>query len=341
MRSFSYIFILVLLFACQVKDDDVTEIAANGDQLLSIPMGFPPMEFPEDNGLTQARWKLGKRLFFEKRFSIDKSISCASCHQPDLAFSDNKAFSLGAYNRKGVRNSPSLANVGYHPVLLREGSVPTLEMQVLVPIQEHNEFNHNILEIVKDLQKDSTYVVMSIEAYNRDIDAFTITRALANFQRTLISGNSKYDQYAYQQIQSALDSDEKKGMDLFFSERTNCASCHGGFNFTNYSFENNGLDSVYKDIGRQRFTNEVDDEALFKVPSLRNVELTSPYMHDGRFVNLYEVIEHYNKGGKNHKHKSKLIKPLGLTAQEKESLLAFLNSLTDFDFINNSKWEKE
>lgn len=308
--------------------------------LLVIPKGFPEVEFPEGNDFTNDRWKLGKRLFYDKILSIDKSISCGSCHKASLAFADDKPLSPGVFNRAGTRNAPSLANVAYQPYLLREGSVLSLEMQALVPIQEHNEFNHNIVEIARELQIDSIYVEMSRKAYDRLPDPFVITRALANFQRTIISGNSAYDKFTAQGNTSALNTIEIKGMALFNSNSTNCSSCHGGFNFSNYNFENNGLDSVYADNGRLRFTHNAADEALFKVPSLRNVGLTAPYMHDGRFSTLEEVIDHYNNGGENHKNKSSMIRPLHLSQTEKSELIAFLNSLSDYEFVNDPKWDE-
>ncbi len=341
MRKLVFIASLFCFVACQEdKKDEV--VPSNEEQaLLTIPEGFPDMEFPEGNELTKARWDLGKRLFYEKRLSIDNSISCGSCHQPALAFADDKALSPGVFNRPGLRNAPSLANVGYHPYLLREGSVPSLEMQVLVPIQEHNEFNHNIVNIVDELKNDSSYEEASLNAYDRTFDGYVLTRAISLFQRTMVSGNSAYDQYSSQGKLSALSPTERNGMELFFSNKTNCSSCHSGFNFTNYNFENNGLDSVYADNGRFRFTNDSTDEATFKVPSLRNVGLTAPYMHDGRFTTLEEVVDHYNSGGKNHKNKSPLIQTLQLTTIEKTELIAFLNSLTDYDFVNDQKWKEE
>lgn len=339
MRHWVFISIVVLLLACE-KEDDKIDTSTTEPQLLSIPNGFPKMPFPEGNELTQARWDLGKKLFYEKRLSIDKSLSCGSCHQASLAFADNVALSPGVFKRAGTRNAPSLANVGYHPYLLREGSVPNLEMQVLVPIQEHNEFNHNIVNIVNELKQDASYAAMSIEAYERAFDSFVLTRAISVFQRTMVSGNSAYDQFTFQHKISALSPVEKKGMKLFFSNRTNCSNCHSGFNFTNYSFENNGLDTIYSDKGRFRLTNDSTDEALFKVPSLRNVGLTAPYMHDGRFTSLEEVIDHYDKGGENHKNKSALIQSLQLSREEKTELIAFLNSLTDYSFTSDSKWSE-
>jgi cytochrome c peroxidase len=157
---------------------------------------------------------LGKKLFYETRMSIDNSISCASCHDPKLSFSDNNAFSPGVFNRPGTRNASMLANIGYAPNFLREGGIPTLEMQVLVPIQEHNEFNHNIVDIAEALNNDSVYQEMAMKAYESEVTAFVITRALGNFQRTLISGNSAYDQYLYLGKSNQLSEEAKKGMEL-------------------------------------------------------------------------------------------------------------------------------
>lgn len=306
--------------------------------LLQVPEGFPGMPFPEDNQFTEERWQLGKRLFYDPVLSIDSQVSCGSCHQQSLGFADDVALSPGAFGRPGVRNAPTLANVGYHPYFLTEGGVPTLEMQVLVPVQEHNEFAHNIVEIAKLLQKDSAYTKMSKAAYGREPDPFVITRAISTFERTLISGNSAYDKYHYQGKTSALTPVEKRGMELFFSSKTNCSSCHSGFNFTDFSFANNGLDTAYSDIGRMRVTGNPEDRALFKVPTLRNIALSAPYMHDGRFATLEEVVGHYNSGGKAHPNKSGLIRPLHLTSKEKGELAAFLNSLTDWEFVSDGRF---
>ena len=329
--------IIGLFFSCQKQE---TELPLHFPELLEIPLGFDPIDFPEGNEFTYERWSLGKMLFYDPVMSSDSTISCASCHQSDLAFSDDKATSEGVSNRLGDRNSPSLANVAYHPYYTREGGVPTLEMQILVPIQEHNEFDFNIVLIAERLNRIPEYVEMSQSAYDRNPDAFVITRSLANFERSLLSGNSTFDQYFYQDQQHVLSDSERNGMDLFFSDQTNCSTCHQGFNFTNYAFENNGLYEEYNDPGRFRLTEIESDRALFKVPSLRNIALTGPYMHDGEFISLEEVIEHYNNGGKGHPHQSDLIKPLNLTAEERVDLIAFLNTLTDQTFIENPNFKK-
>jgi cytochrome c peroxidase len=308
--------------------------------LMEIPDGFPSIEFPEGNEFTQARWELGKKLFYDPVLSVDSSLSCGSCHKQELAFADNVNFSDGVKGRPGTRNSPSLVNLAYHPYFTREGGVPTLEMQVLVPIQEHNEFDFNIVEAAERLSKDSVYVSMSKRAYDRIPDPFVITRAISAFERSLISGQSPYDQFHFQGDENALDKDERAGMDLFFSQRLNCSSCHGGFNFTNYAFENNGLYEDYADPGRSRLTHDPADSARFKVPSLRNVALTAPYMHDGSLQSLEEVIDHYQSGGKPHIHKNERIQPFSLSEKERKQVIAFLNSLTDLSFVHNELFSK-
>lgn len=310
------------------------------EPLLAVPPGFPSPVFPTGNELSPARWILGKKLFYDPVLSRDSTLSCASCHGAAHAFSDTVRFSPGVAGLPGVRNAPSLANIGYHPYFTREGGVPTLEMQVLVPIQEHNEFDYNILLIAERLARDTAYVRMSREAYDRDPDAFVITRSIACFERTLVSGQSRYDEYAFQGKTQALSSTEKQGLELFNSPRTSCSECHTGFNFSNYAFENNGLYADYPDPGRYRLTELESDRARFKVPSLRNVALTAPYMHDGSLPTLETVVDHYNSGGQPHPNKSNLVRPLGLSTTEKAALVAFLRCLTDEPFVNNPKFRQ-
>ena len=207
-------------------------------------------------------------------------------------------------------------------------------MQVLVPIQEENEFAHNIVDIAEQMKKNPEYVKMSKEAYGKSPDPYVITRALAAYERTLVSKNSKFDKFINGEI--PLTKEEKQGFDLFMSNKTNCSSCHGGFNFTQYKITNNGLYENYKDEGRMRATKNNKDLALFKTPSLRNIELTAPYMHDGSLTTLEEVVEHYNTGGKNHIHKDSLIVPLNLNKNQKLDLVSFLKTLTDFSFVQDN-----
>lgn len=327
-----WFFFGIVLFTFSCQKEIVTPL--HFFDLMELPEGFPAVVEPSGNEFTQERWALGKKLFYDPVLSSDSSISCGTCHAPSLAFSDEVALSFGVKNRIGTRNAPTLANVAYHPYYTREGGVPTLEMQILVPIQEHNEFDFNIVLIAERLKNTPAYVQMSEKAYQRSPDAFVITRALSCFERSLISGYSRYDQFQ-QYNKNALSKSEQRGMALFFNKKTNCATCHAGFNFTNYAFENNGLYEVYADEGKFRLTQKEADKALFKVPTLRNIALTAPYMHDGSLPTLESVVEHYNAGGQNHPHKSDLVQPLHLTKQEKKDLVAFLQSLTDESFTKN------
>lgn len=327
---FSVLISLVALFSCSQEEKTLSSS--------KIPKGFDIVLYPEGNEYNEDRFNLGKKLFYDSILSVDSSLSCNSCHKQEYAFADNVDKSPGVFNRAGKRNAPTLTNVAYLPHVLFEGGVPTLEMQILVPIQEHNEFNSNIVEIANKLNEDETYVSMSQKAYGRNPDAFVITRSISNFQRELISGNSLFDQFEYQNRTNALNESAKKGYDLFFSSKTNCSECHSGFQFTNFAFENNGLYEEYLDPGRYHLTGDSLDLSKFKVPTLRNVELSAPYMHDGSIANLEEVVNHYNSGGKEHISKSKFIKPLNLTDEEKENLVDFLKSLTDIDFINNPRF---
>ena len=337
MRGFLKISFLVFLIALHISCSEDVEIEKKA--LFEIPVGFPEIEFPEDNEPTEARILLGKKLFNDTRLSITNNVSCATCHQANLAFTDGKQFAQGVFGRSTETNSPTLVNLAYHPYFLKEGGVPNLEQQILVPIQEHNEFNHNILEIAEQLSKDSIYVRMALNAYDREFDPFVITRSIAAYERIFLSGNSRFDKFNFQGKSNALSASEKRGLDLFNSEKLKCNQCHSGFNFTNYQFNNNGLYTSYVHEGRFRITSDTLDIAKFKTPTLRNIELTAPYMHNGSIQTLEEVLQHYASGGKNHPNKSTLITGFDLNDQEQEDVVNFLKSLTDFEFVSNSKFK--
>ncbi len=324
--------IILLIFISSCQHEEIKT-----ESYLDLPFGFPTPSFPTDNEFNDSRFLLGRKLFYDPILSRDSTISCSSCHRPEFAFTDRKKVSEGIMGRFVTRNSPSLANVVYHPYLLREGGVPTLEMQVGVPIQEHNEFDDNILLIADKLNRQAVYREMSLHAYDRIPDPFVITRAIATFERALLSGNSTYDKFINGDS-NTISTSAKNGLKLFNSPELKCNQCHTGFNFTNYAFINNGLYENDPDEGRMRLTGKEEDRSLFKVPSLRNVEITFPYMHDGSINTLEEIIEHYASGGKNNPHKSPLIFGFTITDQEKKDLLNFLKSLTDNQFNNNLKY---
>lgn len=298
-----------------------------------LPKGFPEPNYPENNQPNKHRIALGKRLFFDNIMSRKRNLSCSSCHIPELAFTDGERRSIGNGGDTLLRNTPSLVNIAYHEKgVMLDGGVPTLEQQILVPIQEHSEFDFNLLLIAERMKSDSLYVQQSEAAYGRVPDPYVITRAIACYERTLIYGDSKYDRYVNGN-KKALNKSELRGKKLFF-EKFNCDQCHSGFNFTNYEILNNGLyETRYPlDSGRMRITLKERDRDKFKVPSLRNVEITGPYMHNGMFETLEEVIEHYSEGGKIHLNKDERIQPLNITQEEKKDLIAFLKSLTAREF---------
>ncbi|MGB1242914.1 MAG: cytochrome-c peroxidase [Chitinophagales bacterium] len=296
---------------------------------LSIPKGFPKPNIAADNPLTKVSVALGKKLFFDPILSSDSSIACASCHHSHKAFSDTVRFSRGVEGRLGKRNAPPLMNLAYNTTFLRDGGARTLPLQVLIPLTDHAEMNLRPKEAVKRLKNQPEYVEMTRKAYNKEINLFTITRALAAFQKTLISSNSAYDKYHFEDQKDALSPSQMRGLELFQSAKTSCTKCHSDFNFTSNTYENNGLYAHYQDEGRFLITRDSIDMAKFKVPTLRNIALTAPYMHDGSLNTLEEVIQHYESGGKPHVSKNPHIRPFELTEQEREDLKVFLESLTD------------
>lgn len=329
-QSFLGLLFLFLLWSCE-------KTTSPPISYLSVPNGFAPVEFDSGNEYSNDRWLLGKALFYETRLSVDNTVSCATCHQPEYAFTDPQPTTPGAFNRPGHRNAPTLGNVGYHPYFLKEGGVPTLEMQVLVPIQEHNEFANNMVDLIAALKEIPFYDSLAIVAYDREMSPFVLTRALGIFERSIVTGNSAYDQWVNGDS-SALSKSELSGMELFFG-KAQCNQCHNGLDFTNYEIVNNGAFSTYPDSGLYRLTMMEEDWAKFKIPSLRNIALTAPYMHNGEISSLREVVDIYNKGGQGYKNQSSKIHPLALTESEKEDLISFLKSLTDYSFVNDVKWK--
>ncbi len=328
--------VITLLAACKPDPEVVTPVSSDSQKWLdvTVPPGFPEIVYPTDNRPTEERVELGRLLFHDVRLSRDQSISCATCHIQEHAFAEPKAVSEGVDGTAGFRNSPSLANIAWHPRLFMDGGVPTLELQVLAPFDNHAEFDASITEVSDELRHDETLNRLAQKAYGREFDPYVMTRALAAFERTLISGNSKWDRYLNGNAR-ALSDEEKAGMDLFFSPRTQCSTCHSDVLMTDFSFRNIGLYSDYADEGRQRVTTFEEDNGKFKVPSLRNVALTAPYMHDGSVESLQSVVAHYNGGGEDHPAKDSLIEPLNLSLTEQAQLVAFLEALTDETFVTN------
>ena len=324
MKSFALILIPVVLGACQPAHHETSVFIPP-----AVPDFLPAIAYPEDNLPTRERIDLGRALFHDKRLSKDNKISCATCHKPGMAMADNMPITPGVDGRLGLRNAPSIINTAWGERFMMDGGVPTLELQALEPIHNADEMGEEINALAAKLSKDERLANMALAAYGRPIDSFVIIRALAAFQRTLISSGSRYDDFATYGKKYALSTEEIAGMELFFSEKTQCGTCHSGPFFTDREFHNIGLYKRYADTGRERVTMSTADSGKFRTPSLRNVALTAPYMHNGSVPDLRATIEHFNSGGKGHSLQSEHILPLNLTEAEMASLEAFLNTLTD------------
>lgn len=328
-----------------------------------VPFVFGRFELPPDNPLTQESVELGRRLFYDPVLSADSTISCSTCHLQHLAFTDGRKTGVGISGRPLAFNSMSLANLMWGPRrFFWNGRVSSLEEQALEPIRHPDEMGQDLDELVDELAADSLYVAMFEAAYGR-ISRESIAAALATFERTLVSDNSRYDQYLRGEIR--LTEQEDLGRKLFMahpdtkaSKRgANCIDCHSqfltsGFNTRLDGFINNGLDEE-EDLpaGLMEVTGRPEHRGLFKVPTLRNIALTAPYMHDGRFTTLEEVLEHYNSGIRVSSTLSPLILEasnveetpsdsvsLDLSEEETAAVIAFLHTLTDEDFVTDERF---
>lgn len=305
LNKIAFVILGILLYSCSSK------------------VSIPEIQENELGGSSKEQIALGKELFHDPILSSNNQISCATCHESDLAFTDGQKFSKGVEGRIGKRNSPTLINVAYLKHLNWDGGTNSIETQMLVPINDPNELNSSIPIIVNKLNEHKYYRSRFEEVWKDSITAYTLTRSIGAFVRSLRGHSSIYDKKQMSELQ-------KKGEQLFFD--LNCNSCHTPPLFTNQSFENNGIIALPGDSGRARITLKAEDLEKFKVPTLRNISLTAPYMHDGRFSALEEVIDHYSKGGNLSKNKSELIRPFDLSDIEREALISFLNSLTDENF---------
>jgi cytochrome c peroxidase len=287
---------------------------------------------PADNPATPEKVALGKKLFFDKRLSLDGTVSCASCHDPHKAFSDQLTTSIGIKGQRTERNAPSILNSGFLKTVMFDAHLKTLELQVIVPLQEPTEMGHNMKKLIPQLRAIPEYQAAAQKIFQRDFDAFVLTRAIGAFERSLVSMNSRFDQYQAGN-KKALSKDEQAGWKLF-SKKLYCIQCHPAPYFTTFEAANNGLYLDYgKDKGRFRINLDSSDIGKFKIPSLRNSELTFPYMHDGSLESIDKVIEHYIKGGKKHPLQDKRIVPFELTTKERKQLTLFLKALTDTSYL--------
>lgn len=348
-RLLGCICLVVLVSACK-KEPKVYETTPYS---LDIPSHFPDMPIPADNPMTVEGVALGRKLFYEKRLSLDNTIACASCHAPTKGFSDDRKFSLGVNGTVGRRQSMALVNLGWQQFFFWDGQAKTLEEQILQPVPDPTEMHLQWKDAQKRLENDLEYKRLFVKAFGTQfIDSTYVAKAIAQFLRTMISANSKYDvMYKYAnniqltsseyQIYQTVSIQEWAGYDLFQSlNGADCFHCHNGALMQVQRYSNNGLDATFTDLGRGAVTGYTSDNGTFKIPSLRNIEYTAPYMHDGRFNTLDEVINHYS-----HQIKiSPTIDPMiefafqggvQLDANEKSLLKAFLLTMTDHSFFTN------
>jgi cytochrome c peroxidase len=280
--------------------------------VLAIPLGLDLyMPVPEDNPITTERIERGRELFFDKRLSRDRTIACASCHDPERAFTDGRPVAIGVYNRIGRRSAPALINRGYGRSFFWDGRAATLEDQVLQPIQDPNEMDMTLPEV-------SRRVGMPIEE---------VSRSLASFVRSLLSGDSPFDRFISGD-RSALSLEQQEGLQLFRG-KANCSACHVGPTFSDERFHNTGVawrEGQLLDEGRFAVTGRLADRGAFKTPTLREIARSAPYMHDGSLVTLRDVVDYYNRGGNSNPGLDTDLRPLKLTELEKNSLMAFLET---------------
>ncbi|NUO02055.1 MAG: hypothetical protein HUU01_15735 [Saprospiraceae bacterium] len=315
---------------------------------LQEPAHFVKMLIPADNPLTEEGIELGRQLFYDPLLSMNGAVSCASCHLPQLGFGDGKAFSIGVNGQEGPRSSLPLANVGYYyKGLFWDGRSKSLEDQALIPVREPHEMNSDWSLVELKLRNHPKYPELFRKAFSitdrKEITRFLVAKAIAQFERTLISANAKYDQVLAGK--ATYTASEERGRKIFFDAsddlpKSECGHCHLDPLFTNLDFQNNGIQQVtsledFPDKGRGKITKIIYDNGKFRVPTLRNIELTAPYMHDGRFETLEAVLDHYASGGHLADNLNPNVRQLNFSKQDKIDLIAFLKTLTDTSFVQN------
>jgi cytochrome c peroxidase len=330
-----------LLTACQQEGREAG---------LKEPDYFVKMKQPDSAVFRAEVAELGRHLFYDPVLSGDNSVSCATCHQQQRAFSDGMAVSVGIRGRRGVRNSISLANVGYrYKGLFWDGRAGTLEESIVHPLTDHREMDSSWEEVLRSLNRDLYYQDAFTRAFGKNgtpIRKEQVEGALAQFMRSLISADSKFDRVLLGR--DSFNELENMGFHIFFDSMEDlpdgeCGHCHTDPLFTSLEYANNGIEAVKElkdmpDLGRAMISGKPFDRGRFRIPSLRNVALTAPYMHDGRFLTLEEVVDHYAAGGNFQLNTSPNVRPLKLNDQHKAALIAFLHTLTDTSFIQDKRF---
>lgn len=332
---------LACLAGCSSDSGDAGQSGAPSLIVSTSPAGFPKgtsiERAPVDNALTVDRATLGKRLFYDTQLSRTNEVSCNSCHQQAYAFADPNAVSTGVEGRTGTRNAPSLANAAWGKSYFWDGRARSLEDQAGQPIENPAEMDLALSVAVERVASDPSYVAAFQKAYGEAPSETSLQKALASFVRSVVSGSSAYDRHL-RGDDSDFGEQRKRGEALFSGEKAECFHCHPGGSLSNEGYFNNGTYTAGGDTGREQVTARVGDIGKFKVPGLRNVALTAPYMHDGSVPTLEAVIDQYDAGGRGDPTTDPLIKPMSLTAEEKADLLEFLRSFSDDALLQDARF---
>ena len=359
MASAKYSFVLlslVILVSCEDDEMGDMEVFDPTPYQLVLPTVLEPfeplMKIPDDNPLTVEGVALGRKLFFETRLSADGTLSCAGCHIPDKSFAENKQFSTGIDGIEGTRNAQNIVNLSWMNSLFWDGRAESIEKQALEPVVNPIEMHNSWSDVENELMSDDEYRQLFKAAFGTEnIDSILVVKAIAQFERTLISGNSAFDRYLNEEPTGWKQEDfdaALRGLDVFMAEeKGDCFHCHGDPTnpfWTDNLFHNNGLDATFSDLGLGAITGSESDNGKFKTPTLRNLLFTAPYMHDGRFNSLEEVVDHYSTGLKNSPTIDPLMKKIDqggaqLSPQDKSDLIMFMKSLTDSSFVNNPNFQ--
>ena len=333
------LFTTTVFFLAFIQEQPEYLIITKKDVQLNLPKNFPkPYYNFKNNKLTPEIFVLGRALFYDEILSKDNTVSCGSCHQHIAAFAhiDHK-LSHGIYGRVGNRNIPALQNLIWNKEFMWDGGINHLEVQPITPITNPIEMDESLLGVISKLKKSDRYKTLFYEAFkDSSINSQRMLKAITQFVGLMITNQSKYDHYL--KGKETFTEDEKKGLKLFEQK---CASCHKGALLTDNTYRNNGLkiDSSLNDIGRGLITGKKEDYYTYKVPSLRNIERTYPYMHDGRFGKLKSVLNHYGSPDNFTENSDPLLKKIGvLTFEEKQQIISFLYTLTDYEFLRDKRF---
>lgn len=337
MKSIAVLLIALLVWGCSEGVDPAADPYA-----FTVPENFPDATYTfENNPLSKAGVELGQMLFYDPILSLDSTVACASCHQQAVAFSDPvHRFSRGVHDAEGFRNAPAIQNMAFQNSFFWDGGVKHLDFVPINAVTSEVEMHETLDRVIEKLNRSERYRNKFNQAFDSEaITSQEMLHALSQFMNLMVSANAKYDKYVREG--EALTPEEAEGLVLF---KARCSTCHATDLFTDDSFRNNGLNSTFeKDAGRERITEFAGDRGKFKVPSLRNVDLTAPYMHDGRFNTLQQVLDHYDNNVKDSETLDPLLKQNGvlgipISEEEKSKLIAFLKTLSDEQFRRDKRF---